>query len=372
LWAIEQGTAVANETPKQGVTFQNEEKIKELSRATFDTPDKRVIINPQDGTSKTNSYLQAFGGIIQKREKDATGTIDIDNLSGLAADNVRKPYTAYIQEMIEGGGDSEGEQPTNQSQRGMRIIHSPKGYGFARPGARTPEDRIGDQVSLLPYGEDYDPDPNDNESLGKDFTDLVPFKFYHVNEKKWIVFRANLTGINDNITPTWSGKKYIGRVDQVYIYSGTERTINFSFTIVPYSPEELRPLYEKLNYLIGLNYPKYKNLSKRIGAYMEAPFIKLTIGDLFRNVPGIMQGGMTVTIDDEATWEVRQEQPQLATDIDKISVATLPRLIRVSVNGFVPFGIENRPLGSTSPFYSAIKKWQDEGTNPNSNPGTNT
>jgi hypothetical protein len=372
MWAIEQGQKIANETADDGLTFQSEEKLKDLARSTFETTDERITINPQDGTSKTNSYLQAFGGIIQKREKDATGTLDIDALTGLASDNVRKPYTAYIREMIDGAGDSEGEKPKNQTQRGMRIIHSLKGYGMARPGARNIEDRIGDQVNLLPYGEDYDPDPNDTTSTGKDFTDLVPFKFFHVNEQKWIIFRANLTGITDNITPTWSGKKYIGRADQVYIYSGAERSINFGFSIVPYSPKELKPLYEKLNYLVGLNYPKYKGLSNKAGTYMEAPFVKLTIGGLFTDVPGIMMGGITITVDDEATWELREEQPQAATEVDKIKVAKLPRLIRVSVNGFTPFGLENRPISSTSPFYSAIKKWNEEGDNPNSNPPTDT
>lgn len=357
LWAIEQGTEIARETPRQGVTFLNEERLKDLSRSTFETTDKRVTINPQDGTSKTNSYLQAFGGIIQKRTKDKTGTIDIDSLTGLAADNIRKPYTAYIREMIDGGGDSEGVKPEKQVERGMRIIHSARGYGFARPGARNPEDRTGDLVNQIPYGEDLEKDP---QGTVRDFTDLIPFKFYHINERKWIVFRANLTGITDNITPTWGGKKYIGRADQVYIYSGAERSINFSFSIVPYSPKELKLLYEKLNYLIGLNYPRYIGLSNRAGNYMEAPFVKLTIGDLFKDVPGIMQGGLTITIDDEATWEVRQEQPQPATELEKIQLAKLPRLIRVSVNGFTPFGLENKPISSTSPFYSAIQKWQEE------------
>lgn len=369
MYAIEQGQKIANEKADNGLTFQNEEKLKDLARSTFETTDKRITINPQDGTSKTNSYLQAFGGIIQKREKDATGTLDIDALSGLASGNVRKPYTAYMKEMIDGAGDSEGEKPENQSQRGLRIIHSPTGYGMARPGAKDVADRHGDKVNLIPYGENLE---EDLQGTKREFTDQIPFKFFHVNEQKWIVFRANLTGITDNITPSWSGKKYIGRADQVYTYSGAERSINFSFSIVPYSPQELKPLYEKLNYLIGLNYPKYKNLSKRSGTYMEAPFVKLTIGDLFTDVPGIMMGGLTVTIDDEATWELRQEQPQPATTLDKIQVAKLPRLIRVSVNGFTPFGLENKPISSTSPFYNAVKTWQEEGVNPDSNPNNET
>ena len=358
LEAIEKVIKVGSgtESPPKGFTFASRAKLERAAGYQDGFQDQRILYNPQDGIPTINQYMQAYGDVMKKRSADKTGTADIENLTPSLDD--RKPYTKYIQSII----DDERNEP---APKGLRIIHSPKGYGMARPGAPLVEDRIGDLVNELPYGEDLE---------GKDYTDLIPFKFFHINENKWIVFRANLTGITDSITPTWGGKKYIGRADQVYIYSGAERSINFSFSIVPYSPKELKPLYEKLNYLIGLNYPKYKSLSNKAGIYMEAPFVKLTIGDLFTDVPGIMTGGITITIDDEATWELREEHPQSATEIDKIQVAKLPRLIRVSVNGFTPFGLENRPISSTSPFYSAIQKWQKQSTNPNSNPsdtGTN-
>jgi len=362
LEAIEKVTKVGSgtESPPKGFTFASRDKLETAAGYQDGFDDQRILFNPQDDIPTVNQYMQAYGDVMKKRTGDKEGTADIENLTPSLDD--RKPYTKYVQSII----DDDRNKPV---QKGLRIIHSPKGYGMARSGAPRAEDRKGDLVNQLPYGENLE---TDDKGIEREFSDMIPFKFFHINEQKWIVFRANLTGITDNITPTWNGKKYIGRADNVYTYSGAERSINFSFSIVPFSPKELKPLYEKLNYLIGLNYPKYRGLSRRSGNYMEAPFIKLTIGDLFTDVPGIMMGGMTVTIDDEATWELRQEQPQAVTDIDKIQVAKLPRLIRVSVNGFTPFGLEKKPLSSTSPFYSAVKKWQEEGTNPNSNPQNDT
>ena len=357
------------ESPPKGFTFASRQKLERAAGYQDGFQDQRILYNPQDDMPTVNQYMQAYGDVMKKRSGDKSGTANIDSLVPSLDD--RKPYTKYMESLTK----DEGSQPT---KKGLRILHSPTGYGMARPGAKNLEDRIGDQISLLPYGEDYEVDPKDSTSTAKDFTDLVPFKFYHINERKWIVFRATLTGINDQITPSWSGKKYIGRADQVYTYSGAERTINFAFTIVVNSPKEMKPLYEKLNYLIGLNYPKYRNLSSKMGIYMEAPFVRLTIGDLFKNVSGILQGGIIVTVGDDATWEVRNEHPHLsdydveASKIGKIQVAKLPRLIEVSINGFTPFGLENRPISSTSPFYSAIKEWQNQSENPNSNPTTET
>ena len=351
LQAIEKVIKVGSgtESAQTGITFAARQKLEKVAGYQDGFQDDRILYNPQDGLPTINQYMQAYGDVMKKRSGAQTGTANIDSITPSLDD--RKPYTKYMESIAE---------PT------FRIIHDIRGYGFARPGAAIPEDRHGDLVSLLPYGEDLE---KDSQGTNREFDDLVPFKFFHVNEQKWIVFRANLTGITDTIQPTWNEKKYIGRADNVYTYTGTTRSINFSFTILVTSPKEMKPLYEKLSYLIGLQYPKYRKLT--IGTYMEAPFVKLTIGDLFTNVPGIIDGGMTLTIDDDATWEVRQEQPADLTTGDQIQIAKLPRWVEVSVNGFTPFGIDNRPISSTSPFYSAVKKWRDNPPAQKTDTGTN-
>ncbi len=81
--------------------------------------------------------------------------------------------------------------------------------------------------------------------------EMIKFKFFDVVNKKFIIFRALLSGISDNITPEWGEQKYIGRPDQVYVYQGADRKVSFTFDIYPKSVQELPLLMEKLNYLIG-------------------------------------------------------------------------------------------------------------------------
>ncbi len=106
-----------------------------------------------------------------------------------------------------------------------------------------------------------------------------------------------MSGISDTISPEWSEEKYIGRPDKVYTYQGVDRSISFTFQIYPKSKQELPILWEKLNYLVGMCYPSWDSNNR-----MLAPFMDLTIGDMWRDTPGKLNG-LSVTVEDSGTWE---------------------------------------------------------------------
>jgi hypothetical protein len=149
-----------------------------------------------------------------------------------------------------------------------------------------------DLVNLIPYGSD--------KIKGRSYKDLdfIPFKFYDVNNKKSIVFRALLSGITDTFTPEYASERYVGRPDNVYVYMGTQREISFTFDIYPKSDEELLVLWEKMNALAGLTYPMIDDT----GTGMIAPFCKLTLGQMYDNTSGYISG-LTYTVMDSSTWE---------------------------------------------------------------------
>jgi len=148
-----------------------------------------------------------------------------------------------------------------------------------------------DKVNMLPYGKDY-------TDVTQPPTDFVKFKFKDVVNDKFIVFRALLSGISDSITPEWTGTRYIGRPDQVYVYSGVERKVSFTFDIYPKTKQEFPVLLEKVNYLVGLCYPSYASNHRMI-----APFINLTLGDMFNDTPGFLDS-LSVEVNDNSTWEI--------------------------------------------------------------------
>jgi len=149
-----------------------------------------------------------------------------------------------------------------------------------------------DKINMHPYGKDDLPDGVD---------DFIKFKFFDLVNKKYIIFRATLSGISESLTPEWSSERYIGRPDSVHVYQGVDRSMSFEFMVVPMTKQELPILWEKLNYLVGLTYPSWKKVGD--STRMEAPFISLTIGDMYNDVPGFFSS-LSVTVDDNSPWEI--------------------------------------------------------------------
>ena len=141
--------------------------------------------------------------------------------------------------------------------------------------------------------------------------DLVPFRFYDVNNKNYITFSALLSGITDTITPEYSDTRYLGRPENVYTYQGVTRALSFTFDVFPQTRQEMPVIWEKINYLVGMCYPNwiespyplqektYKQES------MISPIIELTIGDMYRRTPGFLSS-VTMTVQDGSTWEFEE------------------------------------------------------------------
>ena len=121
----------------------------------------------------------------------------------------------------------------------------------------------------------------------------MPFYFKDLRDDKYIIFRAYLQDLSQEVQPEWSEHKYLGRSEPVYSYNSTKRSINFTFKVHAQSKPELQVIYEKLNYLQSLAYPRYQN--DAIGRMrMMPPLMSLRIGDLFgnmqRNLAGFLEG----------------------------------------------------------------------------------
>jgi hypothetical protein len=151
---------------------------------------------------------------------------------------------------------------------------------------------LADKINLVPYG-----GSKDDDSFNDTDADFIPFKFRDIVNGKWIIFRAILSGINDSVSPDWGDTRFVGRPDKVFVYKGVDRTISFDFDIYPKTKQELPVLWEKINYLMGLCYPSWTN--DRI----VAPFIELTIGNLYEKTPGFL-ASLSIASQDNSTWEI--------------------------------------------------------------------
>lgn len=194
-----------------------------------------------------------------------------------------------------------------------------------------------DRINLLDVGQDLD-----QETI----EDLIKFKFEILTPDVItpLRFRAYLTSFNDSYNGAWSSNKYIGRAEDMLVYSGFSRGISFEFKVAATSRQELRPLYRKLVTLASSTAPTYTTDNH----FMRGTLVKLTIGDYIVSLPGVIEN-ITYDWSTEYPWEIKLDRNE--TDVQQLphvldcSVTFKPIHDFVPVTGLTPF-ITNTKVSS--------------------------
>jgi len=202
-------------------------------------------------------------------------------------------------------------------KNGKDLLDNPNGKGFAGVNKS-------DLINVLNV------QSNTDSFIDKD---LIKFYFYDIYNQKYIPFRATVKGISERSVSSWDDFQYIGNADKVYNYKGFTRGLGFSFNVVAMSVKELLPMWQRINYLMGLSKPaNYKN------GFIVPPLVMMTIGDIYKNQP-IVINSINMTIPDNATWETVSESDdkfeylngRLKTK-DDVIVAQYPREAEISID----------------------------------------
>ena len=144
-------------------------------------------------------------------------------------------------------------------------------------------------------------------------SDLIKFYFHDLVNNKYIPFRATVTGLNENLNADWTAIEYIGRADKLQSYKGFSRTLSFKFNVVANSIKELLPMWQRINYLVGLTKPAnytsgdQNNPSNIYSRFIIPPLVKITIGDMYKNQPGVIKS-VGMNIPDNCVWETLSEE----------------------------------------------------------------
>ena len=151
-----------------------------------------------------------------------------------------------------------------------------------------------------------------------------------------IVFRATIGSLSDTHSPSWTPVTMIGRADPNYQYGGYSREISLDFTIYASDRDELKPIYRKLNALAGYTTPDYgldptapktiningKTYKNTTTIGYKAPWMRITIGDLFYQQPVAINSLSYTLYDTETPWETNQlDDPQMMQVPLKIGVS---------------------------------------------------
>jgi hypothetical protein len=167
-------------------------------------------------------------------------------------------------------------------------------------------------------------------------SDLIKFFFEVINPKdsnnssEFLFFRAYINDMADGFKADWQPYKYVGRAENFYKYTGFSRDISLSFTIYAHSRGEMKPIYEKLNKLVGVTAPTYGG-----NGYMLGNFIKLTVGTYFNSVPGIINN-INLKPSFDTGWDInRTADGSPIKPRENNNLGQIPRMIEVDLT-FTP------------------------------------
>lgn len=303
--------------------------------------EKKVLGNkPSIPTSfsKSNTIALTYNLIRKQKEDSATDWIQKPDFRKVINDNLGDgfnivPNTDYITYNME-----------------KRIgIGNPGKIARSRMKVNDIDESTQDQINMLPlFKEDISDDAGGTVTINgvkRSTRDLVKFRFEAVNNDKLtestkIIFRAFIDSFGDSMGANWNTFKYNGRGENFFTYEGFNRDIYLSFKIAAQSRSEMKPLYQKLNYLMSNLAPDYQQ-----NGFMRGPFILFTLGSWFYRQPSIINS-LDISLDGNTVWEIAMNQPENGEDND---MAELPQILSVNmsltpIHNFIP------RKGATVPF----------------------
>ena len=196
----------------------------------------------------------------------------------------------------------------------------------------------------------------DNKNVNGNFArDIIKFRLEFLDNDSPVsggstntdvlAFRAYINDFNDGIDAKWDAYRYMGRGEEFYVYNGFSRDISVSFTIFAHSKAEMKPIYNKLNYLMSTFTPDYNENLK-----MRGNIGYLTVGDYVYRQPGIFTSMRLGNMID-ANWEIALNEPEGGNDSNQYE---LPKYLTVTlqfkpIHSFLPRR-NSRRVGSKAKF----------------------
>jgi hypothetical protein len=198
----------------------------------------------------------------------------------------------------------------------------------------------GDQINQSPINKDTDI-----------LADFIPFQIGSINNGGNVVnFRALITGFTETLSPSWDSSKFVGNPYPFWTYSGVERSASFSLKMYCMNANELATMWEKISWLSSKVYPKIVN------KLVEAPFIEMTIGSIYKKRVGFINS-LSYTIADDTTWETTIKNFYLPKVVD----------VQMEFKLVESAGVEGKSLYNYSMSSAAVKGINNKRAEPQGN-----
>lgn len=213
------------------------------------------------------------------------------------------------------------EQPSTDKRKGAPVLAKRNDDGNIRDSNDIIE-KI-NKVSLF--------DDKELEELVKinKKTKLQYIQFKVVGQSNYLIFPATISDISEDITSDIADFKYVGSPFKVYRYNGVERTLKFDFQVYWLDNGQQVVMKRKLDNLRELAFPSANLKTIDIGNNKNNPLvfspnlIQLTIGDLYKNLKGIISN-LSIGVEQKTTWATNNP------DFEKQESLVYPNVVNIS------------------------------------------
>ncbi len=295
-----------------------ESKTKETSDTPKTYTEKIGDYKNEDVTERIDlSLVSPIKGIDRRKTAGRYGLTEYalfdpkNTTGGFSPNDPTRPYS---------GVAGEAKAPTLESK-----------YGLSNKG---------DQINQSPINKDTDI-----------LADFIPFQISSINDGGNVVnFRALITGFTETLSPSWDSSKFVGNPYPFWTYNGVERSASFSLKMYCMTANELATMWEKISWLSSKVYPKIVN------KLVEAPFIQMTIGSIYKKRVGFINS-LSYTIADDITWETTIKNFYLPKVVD----------VQIEFKLVESAGVENKSLYNYSMSSDAVKGINNKRAEPQGN-----
>lgn len=164
----------------------------------------------------------------------------------------------------------------------------------------------------------------------------VPFVEFQIYGKKgkdaYILLPGTISGISEDIAPTWNNYKYIGSPFNTYRYSGVERSIKFDLQLYANGKESLKNLKKNLDKLRETTFPdkevtqiKYARENAKITNAFAPMLVYVTISGYYKKLFGFIDS-LGISVEDGTPWPTTDE------GFDGVKETPYPAVVNVSVS----------------------------------------
>jgi hypothetical protein len=298
-------------------------------------PNKLTTI--ESGSSLINIPYNQFGIYVTNRgagDGDLNANNDVFNVGNYFT-STNQPKIGYV------------------NSYGDKVIINKQNWNAASRAVRVGSGRT-DSINLTPLFKAGIGNDNSVVTIGNNtytINDLCKFRIEAIDgddpsKSIFMIFRAYLTDLSDDVSADWNDIKYAGRGEKFYIYSGFSRKINISFKVAALSAKEMEPMYQKLNNLMGNLMPDYTpgntgGFPGTTSGVMRGPLVRMTIGNWIDSQPGVLNS-LSYKVPQDSPWEIALNEPTLGGSKEMV----LPHIVEVNLS-FTPIGSQTQEINKT-------------------------